>query len=85
MLAGLQRVQSCEELAMASGGGVIITPTILGPNPGLFIMRIWQGVVEVCLRIALAVSGARRAFIRRGLFHCCRCVACAQWVLQGQW
>ena len=36
--------------------GVILAPSILGPNPGLFIVRIWQGVAEICLRIVLSVS-----------------------------
>lgn len=33
-----------------------LTPHVLGPHPGLSILRIWQGVVEVTLRLALAVS-----------------------------
>ena len=41
------------------GGGVLLTPNILGPSPGLSIIRIWQGVVEICLRLSIAVSSYR--------------------------
>ena len=33
-----------------------LTPHILGPHPGLSILRIWQGIVEVVLRITFSVS-----------------------------
>ena len=41
---------------MGESPGVLLTPSILGPNPGLSIIRIWQGVVEICLRLTIAVS-----------------------------
>ena len=41
---------------MGESTGVLLTPSILGPSPGLSIIRIWQGVVEICLRLTIAVS-----------------------------
>ena len=56
---------------------MILAPGILGPNPGLFIMRIWQGVVEICLRIALTVSKHQLAHN----FTCCICArVCVCWL-----
>ncbi len=30
--------------------------TVLGPQPGLVILKFWQGVVEIVLRIIVIVS-----------------------------
>ena len=30
---------------------------IYGPHPGLALLRFWQGIVELCIAIAVIVSG----------------------------
>lgn len=44
-------------IARAVGGKV------LGPRPGKAIVSFWQGIVEIILRAAIAVSGAGSGWV----------------------
>ena len=42
------------------GGAKSALRQIFGPHPGLALLRFWQGIVELCLTIAVVVSGNRK-------------------------